>query len=84
MRMNDPHANPAPRRRAVNVSVDPLLVAEAREYDIPLSATLEAALRQRIAEARRARWLEENEEAVAAFNARVEASGAFSDGLRRY
>lgn len=83
MRMQDPHAAPA-RRRAVNVSVDPQLVAEARELGIPLSGTLEEALRQRITEARRARWLEENRTAVERFNARVEASGVFSDGLRRY
>ena len=81
MRMSDPHAN---RRRAVNVSVDPLLVAEARELGIPLSATLEEALRDRVAEAKRARWREENRDAVEAFNQRIEASGTFSDGLRRF
>jgi post-segregation antitoxin (ccd killing protein) len=39
-------------KRAVNVSVDSNLVPEARELGIPLSGTLETALRSRVKEER--------------------------------
>jgi antitoxin CcdA len=77
-------AQPTGRRQAVYVSLDPTLVAEARELGIPLSATLEQALRVRIADARALRWREENRDAIEDFNARVARSGVFSDGLRRF
>lgn len=78
-----PSSTPS-RRRAVNVSIDPTLVADARELGIPLSPTFEDALRSRIADVRRSRWREENRVAVEEYNARIERSGAFSDGLRRF
>jgi antitoxin CcdA len=30
------------------------------------------------------KWLEENHEAIDAYNSRIETNGAFSDGLRRF
>ena len=66
-------------RRPVNLSLDASLVAEARSFGIPLSQTLEAALRERVKAEREARWLEENREAIAEYNARVAAEGPFVD-----
>ena len=74
----------AERRKAVNVGVDPDLLAEARRLRVPISATLDAALRARIAEARRAEWLEENADAIDAYNHRVAAKGTFGDAFRRF
>jgi antitoxin CcdA len=71
-------------REAVNLSADPALLAEARELEVPLSATFDAALRERVLDARRARWRKENAEAIAEYNARVAREGVFSDGLRRF
>ena len=81
--MTLPHAGKG-RRRPVNVSLDAALVADARELGIPLSTTLEEALRTRIAAVRRERWRYENADAIEAYNERVLRDGAFSDGLRRF
>ena len=52
-----------------NVSLDADLLAQARELNINLSATLEDRLREIVTELRRKRWLEENREALADENA---------------
>jgi antitoxin CcdA len=62
-------------RRATNVSLSAEIVAEARELDINLSQACERGLVETIAEARKARWLEDNREALESSNAWVEANG---------
>lgn len=71
-------------KRATNVSVRSDLLDAARDAGVNLSATLERALAEELARRRRARWREENREAIAAYNEHVAAHGAFSDGLRRF
>ena len=71
-------------RRATNVSISGELLDEARALEINLSATLERALEAEVRVRRRKLWLEENQEAMAAYNARVERDGVFSDGLRSF
>jgi len=39
---------------------------------------------EELAAARRARWREENREAIAAYNEYVEEHGVFSDGVRAF
>lgn len=73
------HVPVPPARRAVNVSLDAALVAEARELGIPLSATFEEALRAAVRAGREARWLAENRGAIEDYNARVDAEGAFGE-----
>ena len=73
-----------PPKVAVNLSVDSALLAEARELGIPLSTTLEAALRLRVREVRHERWRAENAAAVEAYTARVAESGTFGDESRRF
>jgi antitoxin CcdA len=71
-------------KRATNVSIRGDLLDAAREAGINLSATLERALAEELASVRRARWREENRDAIAAYNEYVEAHGAFSDGVRSF
>lgn len=71
-------------KKAVNLSIDADLLARAREAGVNLSATLEDALKTRTREEERKRWVEENREAIEAFNRRVERDGVWSDGLRRF
>lgn len=68
----------------MNLSVDSELLAEARRAQLSLSAIFEAALRDRVAESRRTRWLAENEEALQAYNASVDRDGVFGDGRRSF
>jgi antitoxin CcdA len=51
------------------------IVAEARELGINLSQACERGLVQTVAEARAAKWKEENREALESYNAWVEANG---------
>jgi antitoxin CcdA len=71
-------------KRATNVSIRCDLLDAAREAGVNLSATLERALTEELASVRRARWHEENREAIAAYNEYVEEHGAFSDGVRAF
>jgi antitoxin CcdA len=65
---------PADRpRRATNVSLDPRLIEEARALDVNVSRACERGLIEQIGEARTARWLAENREAIAASNAYADA-----------
>jgi antitoxin CcdA len=64
-------------RRPVNLTVDTLLLDEAKALGIPLSSTFEQALRARVEAERARRWLEENAGAIEDYNARVEKDGSF-------
>jgi antitoxin CcdA len=90
-----PPAQPAPpaepaepeassRKTATNLSIRADLARRAKALGINLSELLEAALSQAIAEAERAAWLAENQEAIDAYNAQVSERGVFSDGWRRF
>ena len=71
-------------KRAANVTVDALLLDEAKRLGVNLSRVLEESLRERIAQARQAKWLQENADAIEEYNAHIERHGMFSDKLRRF
>lgn len=71
-------------KRATNVSVRSDLLDAARRAGINLSATLERALAEELAEERRKRWREENREAIAGYNEHLEKHGLFSASVRRF
>lgn len=71
-------------KKPVNLSINSDLLAIARELNINLSATMEAALAEAVKRKRRERWLAENQAAIAAYNERVDTDGVFSDGLRKF
>jgi antitoxin CcdA len=76
--------NASAAKRATNVSVRVDLLAAAREAGLNLSATLERALTGELAELKRRKWREVNEEAIAAYNEFVEKHGTFSDDVRSF
>lgn len=71
-------------KRAANVSINQGLLEEAKALDINLSATLERALTAEVRARKRMQWLEENREAIAAYNARIERDGLASDHVRAF
>jgi antitoxin CcdA len=71
-------------KRATNVSVRSDLLAAARDAGLNLSATLERALTQELAEARRKAWRADNRAAIDAYNAHVAKRGTFSDDIRSF
>lgn len=62
-------------KKPTNVSLPQDLVAEAKDLNINLSKACERGLIEAIAQARSARWLEENQAAITAWNQRVERDG---------
>jgi antitoxin CcdA len=82
MRMNiyDPKAP----KKAVNLSINSELLAQAREFGVNLSGELEARLEQVLKAKRWARWQEENREAIENHNRRIREHGLWSDGLRQF
>ena len=77
------HNTGAPKK-AVNLSINADLLARARAMGLNLSAEMETRLADVLREAEGARWVEENREAVAHHNRRVEQRGLWSDGKRRF
>jgi antitoxin CcdA len=71
-------------KRATNVSVRSDLLNAARDAGLNLSATLERALVEQLAEVKRKKWRQDNREAIDAYNEHVEKHGMFSDGVRTF
>ncbi|MGV6872776.1 type II toxin-antitoxin system CcdA family antitoxin [Pseudochelatococcus sp. B33] len=69
-------------RRATNVTLPVDLVAEAKALQVNVSQACESGLAHSVAQARRARWLEENRAAIDAYNERVEREGLLLDEYR--
>ncbi|MFN9926260.1 MAG: type II toxin-antitoxin system CcdA family antitoxin [Phenylobacterium sp.] len=73
------------------LNIDSTLLTQALEAGVAVDAVIDEALRAAIrkrdpegAEARAAKWVEENAEAIAHYNRRVHGRGVFSDGLRTW
>jgi antitoxin CcdA len=71
-------------KKAANLSVRADLLEEARARKINLSQTLETALAAEIKKRREAEWLEQNREAIEAYNREIAEHGLFSDGFRQF
>jgi antitoxin CcdA len=76
--------SPVRPRKAVNLSLDAELVAEAKALNLNLSRTVEEALRQRVRDEKARRWQEENAEAIAYNNAQIEREGLWCDDYRLF
>jgi antitoxin CcdA len=74
----------AMNKRATNVTIDPDLLAEARELNINLSATFEASLREAVTAQKAAQWLQENRAALLAYNAWIDQNGLPLDQYRQF
>lgn len=71
-------------KRPVNLRIDESLIDQAKAMNVNLSQTLETSLVKILREKQQAAWLDENREAVKAYNQRIEEQGLFSDGLRQF
>lgn len=76
--------DPQAPKKATNLSLNSDLLKQARELDVNLSAVLEEALADVVKERLGQRWLEQNREAIDAYNQHVEEAGVFSDGQRSF
>lgn len=71
-------------KKSTNLSINSDLLQQAKDHRINLSKALEQRLIEMLLEEKRREWREENREAIEEYNRRIEASGAFSDGLRKF
>ena len=71
-------------KKATNLSISTELLRQAKDYKINLSATLEQALTEIVKQKQRQQWLQDNQQAIAQYNQRVEECGSFSDDLRDF
>lgn len=71
-------------KRATNLTIDPVLLEEARGLGINLSATFEASLREAVRARKAAQWLEENRAALEGYNAWVEKNGLPLEKFRQF
>jgi len=71
-------------KQATNLRVNSDLLNAARESGMNLSAELKEVLPERIAAARRKKWIRENAEAIEKYNDLVTEHGVFSDGRKRF
>ena len=76
--------SPAAPKKSTNLSINSDLLRQAKELHINLSQALESRLAELIREEKCRSWQEENREAIEDYNSRIQACGAFSDGLRRF
>jgi antitoxin CcdA len=71
-------------RRPTNITLPDELVAEAKALQVNVSQACESGLARSVAEARRARWLEENAQAIEDHNAMIERDGLILDEFRQF
>lgn len=71
-------------RKATNLTLDPVLLMEARSYGVNLSKAAEAGLRRAVAAAKVEAWQRENATALASSNAWIEAQGLPLDTYRQF
>ncbi|MEZ5569687.1 MAG: type II toxin-antitoxin system CcdA family antitoxin [Halioglobus sp.] len=71
-------------KKPTNLSVNSDLLAKTRALKINLSATLEKALENQLAQAEAAKWAEENRTAIRAYNEFVDENGCFGDAFREF
>jgi antitoxin CcdA len=71
-------------KKPTNLSLNSDLLRRSRDLNINLSATLEQALRAKLAEDWAEKWKAENKNAIQAYNEFVEKHGCFSDEFREF
>jgi antitoxin CcdA len=71
-------------KRSANLTINAELLEAAKSYRINLSQTLETALAVELKKRREAEWLEQNREAIEAYNREIAEHGLFSDAFRTF
>ena len=80
-----PRKSAPKKKKAVNLTIDAELLAEARAAGTNLSNVLETALKEQLKQQRWQKWREDNRAAIEASNAQLERDGLWvePDWLRK-
>lgn len=71
-------------KKPTNLSLNSDLLKKSKALNINLSATLEQALTEKLAQEHSAQWADENKAAIRAYNDFVEKHGSFADEYRTF
>ena len=71
-------------KKATNLSVNSDLLKKSKALDINLSATLEQALREKLAKASATKWASENRCSIESYNNFVEEHGCFGEEYKEF
>lgn len=71
-------------KKATNLSLNSDLLIKSKALNINLSATLEQALKEKLADIEAKNWASENKNAIKAYNDFVEENGCFGDEFRSF
>lgn len=82
--MNSPYRPPNRSKARVSITVDEILVVEAKAVGINLSAVAEEAIRLATRAEEMRLWRERNSAAIEAWHRKIEEEGLWSDGLRLF
>ncbi len=71
-------------KRPINLSLNAAVLDMAKEMGLNISQTVDALLTEEVQRQYWARWQHDNADAIAAYNARIEREGLFSDRYRTF
>jgi antitoxin CcdA len=71
-------------KRAINLSLNAKVLDMARELGINISQTVDVLLAEEVRQRYLAKWNEDNKDAIAAYNARIEREGTFAQRIQRH
>lgn len=71
-------------KRPINLSLNSAVLDLAREMGLNISQVVDELLLAEVEKRYRERWQEENAEAIAQYNARIEREGTFSQRIQRW
>lgn len=71
-------------KKPTNLSLNSDLLKKSKALNINLSATLEQALKEKLAQNESDKWVEENKNAIKAYNDFIDEHGCFSDEYREF
>ncbi len=71
-------------KRATNLTLNAKVLDTAKELGMNISATVDELLAAEVQRRYWQRWNEDNREAIADYNARIEREGTFSQRIQRF
>lgn len=71
-------------KKATNLSLNSDLLIKSKALNINLSATLEQALKEKLAIAKSKTWAKENKNSIKSYNEFIEENGCFGDEFRSF
>lgn len=80
----EPLFDPNAPKKPTNLSLNSDLLKKSKALNINLSATLEQALKEKLARTEAEKWADENKSAIKAYNDFVDEYGCFGDQYREF